>query len=333
MKALALLSGGLDSILAAKVVQAAGVEVEAVNFIIPFLQERDSGKGSGVAAKAAAFLGVKLHYHECGAEYLRVVEKPRHGYGKRLNPCLDCRIYKFQAAAQKMREIGASFLVTGEVFDQRPNSQRRDAMDITARDAGLKGLVLRPLSAKLLQPTIPELEGWIDREKLLDIKGRGRTRQMELAAKFGLTDYPSPTGGCLLTCEEYSRKVADLIKFEGGLTLRAVELLRFGRHLRLSPSVKIIVGKNRVENEVLRKMAAPGDVILELADIQGPTTLYLGPEDGEALKLAAAITAGFSKAPVDVEAKVFAQKGGEISELWVKPLTREKSKGFYVYQV
>jgi hypothetical protein len=262
-----------------------------------------------------------------------MIENPRHGYGKRLNPCLDCRIYKFQTAALKMAEIGASFLVTGEVYDQRPNSQRRDAMDITARDAGLKGMVLRPLSAKHLQPTIPEIEGWIDRNKLLDIKGRGRTQQIELAAKYGLTGYPSPTGGCLLTCEEYSRKVADLIKFDGGLTLKSVELLRFGRHLRLSPNVKIIVGKDQAENEILRNLATPEGITLELADINGPTTLYLGPEDQETLKLAAAITAGFSKAPMAERARLLVKKGEEVMELWALPLGREKSKGYYVYQV
>jgi tRNA U34 2-thiouridine synthase MnmA/TrmU len=233
MKALALISGGLDSILAVKVVQEAGIEVETIHFMIPFLQTPDTINGEGHAAHAARQLNVKLHYQKCGEDYLDMIGKPQHGYGKRMNPCVDCRIYTFKKAAQKMLEIGASFLVTGEVCDQRPNSQRLDALDITARDAGMKDLVLRPLSAKLLRPTIPEEQGWIDRTRLLDIKGRGRTQQIELAAKYGITNYPAPAGGCLLTNEEYSLKVKDLLEHEGKLTMYSINLLRFGRHMRL----------------------------------------------------------------------------------------------------
>jgi tRNA-specific 2-thiouridylase len=277
MKALALLSGGLDSTVAIKVVQEAGIEIEAINFTSPFCRCSGSGGGCGAAATAAKHLGVKLHYQKCGDEYLRIVENPPHGYGRRLNPCLDCRIHKFKLAKQKMDEIGASFLITGEVIDQRPNSQRKDALDIVERDSGLRGYILRPLSAKHLRPTIPEEQGWIDRAKLLDIKGRGRSKQIALAENYGISDYPCPGGGCLLTYEEYSKKVKDLLQYEGWLNLHSINLLRFGRHLRLSPAAKLIIGKDESENEQIKRSATDADTILELADLQGPTTLFIGP--------------------------------------------------------
>ena len=280
MKALALLSGGLDSTLAIKVVQDAGIEVEALNFTSPFCRCSGASGTCSAAANAAKQLNVKLHYRQCGEEYLRIVEKPPHGYGKRLNPCLDCRIHKFILAKEKMDEIGASFLFTGEVLDQRPNSQRRDALDIVERDSGLRGYILRPLCAQHLRPTIAEENGWIDRNKLLAFKGRGRSPQIDLAEEFGITDYPCPAGGCLLTNEEYSLKVKDLLEFEGRLTMRSINLLRYGRHLRLSPTAKIIIGKDQPENEALRNTATPETILLELADFAGPITMYIGtPEE------------------------------------------------------
>jgi tRNA-specific 2-thiouridylase len=333
MKALALLSGGLDSTVAIKIVREAGIEVEAINFTSPFCRCSGAEGGCGAAAIAAKQLDVKLHYQKCGDDYLRLVENPPHGYGKRMNPCLDCRIHKFKLAYAKMLEIGASFLVTGEVIDQRPNSQRRDALDIVERDSGLRGLILRPLSAKHLRPTIPEEKGWIDRSKLLDIKGRGRRQQMDLAESYGIKDYPCPGGGCLLTYEEYSLKVKDLIEFDGGLSIKTVNLLRLGRHMRLSPKVKIIIGKDLPENEQLKRLATDQDVILELADFDGPITLLIDEASDELLNLAAAITAGFSKAPGEVDVKVLVTRGEKREELWVKALGREESKAYYVYGV
>jgi tRNA-specific 2-thiouridylase len=332
MKALALISGGLDSILAIKVVQEAGIEVEAIHFLIPFLQTPDTVNGVGNAANAARQLNVQLHYQKCGNDYLEMIGKPQHGYGKRMNPCVDCRIYTFKVAAQKMKDIGATFLVTGEVFDQRPNSQRLDALDITARDAGLKDLVLRPLSAKLLRPTIPENQGWIDRTRLLDIKGRGRNQQIELAAKYGITNYPAPAGGCLLTNEEYSLKVKDLLEHDGKLTINAINLLRLGRHLRLSPNVKIIIGKDQTENEAIRSSTTPETIHLELADFAGPLTMYIGNPEENLINLAAAITAGYGHIPADTDIKVNIT-GGPKKELFVKPLSREVFKKYFIYAV
>ncbi|MGE5583253.1 MAG: hypothetical protein ACM3X9_12065 [Bacillota bacterium] len=331
MKALALLSGGLDSTLAIKVVQEAGLEVEAINFTSPFCRCSGASGGCGAAANAAKQLNIKLHYKQCGDEYLRIVEQPPHGYGKRLNPCLDCRIYKFKLAKEKMEEIGASFLVTGEVIDQRPNSQRRDALDIVERDSGLRGYILRPLCAKHLRPTIPEEKGWIDRNKLLDFKGRGRTPQINLAEDYGITDYPCPAGGCLLTTEEYSLKVKDLLEYEGRLSRRSIRLLSFGRHLRLSPAAKIIIGKDQTENEALKKIASPEDILLELSDFAGPVTMFIGAPDERTLNLAASITAGYARTNDAGSVKVQATRATEQWGLLVQPLPREESRKYFIY--
>lgn len=329
MKALALLSGGLDSIIAIKLVQSLGIEVEAIYFSNPFHQS--PGDTLRKVKLLASNLNVKLHICEFGEGFFRVIENPRYNYGKQMNPCVDCRIYQLREAKKLMTEIGAAFLITGEVLDQRPHSQRRDALDIVERDSELRGYILRPLTAKHLRPTVPEEKGWVERNRLLDIKGRGRNQQIELAQKFGITDYPSPAGGCLLTYREFGEKVKDLIKFESGLSLHSVNLLQTGRHLRLTPQVKIIVGKNEAENELLHQLASKNEIILELLDYQGPTTLYLGPPAEQALELAAAITAGYGKAPNGEEARVIATGEGFLPiTLKVLPLERSASQRYFV---
>lgn len=331
MKALALLSGGLDSIIAIKLIQSMGIEVEALHFVNPFHQSQTAMLSK--VRQLAANLNVKLHVREFGEDFLRVIEKPQYNYGKQMNPCVDCRIYQLKEAKKLMTAIGVSFLITGEVLDQRPHSQRSDALDIVERDSGLRGFLLRPLSAKHLRLTVPEEKGWVDRNQLLDIKGRGRNQQIELARIFGITDYPSPAGGCLLTYQEYGEKVKDLLKFEKGLSLRSVKLLQTGRHLRLSSQVKIIVGKDETENDFLRLMASNTEIILELADYQGPTTLYLGPIHEPTLELAAAITAGYSKAPGGEQASVITTRGFSQKLLGVVPLDRSVIKGYFTHHL
>jgi tRNA-specific 2-thiouridylase len=327
-KSLVLFSGGLDSILAVKVLQNAGASVEAVHFLNPFHQNRDHS----LVEKTAAALGIKLHLAELAQDYLGLIADPSHGYGRRMNPCIDCRIYQLKLAKEMMTATGASFLATGEVLDQRPNSQRRDALDIVERDSGVRGILLRPLSAQHLRPTIPELEGWVDRSKLLDIKGRGRNQQLKLADQYGITEFPAPAGGCLLTNEEYSKKVSDLLTHGIALDLRQVQLLRNGRHLRLSERVKIIVGKDRRENEQLMKLASAADYLLELQEYQGPVTLYLGSESESELELAASITAGYSKIPENqATVNVTARKGSQVKTLSVKPLSRQTIQSYFIY--
>ncbi|GAV23939.1 DUF814 domain-containing protein [Carboxydothermus pertinax] len=297
VKALALFSGGLDSTLAIKLLLEQGIDVEAVNFTSPFCRCLSKGQGCASTTKLAADLGIKLHVQNCGDEYLRIVENPPHGYGSALNPCIDCRILKFKKAKKLMEEIGAKFMITGEVLGQRPNSQRRDAINLIDREAGIQGLVLRPLSALHFPPTIAEQEGYVSRDKLLAISGRSRKTQMELAANFGINDYPCPSGGCLLTKKEFAGKVQDLIRYNGRLTVEEIDRLKFGRHFRLSPTAKIIVGRNAQENELLSFLKKPEEFLLKVDGFVGPTTLVQGNPVEEDLKLAAKITARYADAP------------------------------------
>ena len=241
MKAITLLSGGLDSTLASKMVMDQGVELEAVNFLTVFCTCTHRGESCLASQKAVNRLGIPLRVFNVSDEYLDVVKHPKHGYGSHMNPCIDCRIFMLKKTQAYMKEIGASFIVTGEVLGQRPMSQRRDAMRLIEKEAELDGFILRPLSAKLLPATVPEKEGWVSREKLLDIQGRSRKPQMRLADHFGIQDYPCPAGGCLLTDPGFSMRLRDLALHEPDFSLNDVHLLKTGRHFRLSPKGKLIV--------------------------------------------------------------------------------------------
>jgi len=303
-KALVLLSGGLDSLLAVKLILNQGVEVEAVNFATPFcLCERC------YMNEFTKDLKIKVHRIFLGQEFLDIVANPPHGYGSQMNPCIDCRILMFKKAKEIAEKIGADFLVTGEVLDERPFSQRRKAMLLIEKEAGLEGKILRPLSAKLLPETEAEKAGLVDRSKLLAIKGRRRLPQMELAKKLGLKAYPNPSGGCLLTDPEFARKVREHLKYAGKLTLTDVALLKVGRHFRVN-GAKIIVGRNKNENERLLFLAKThGFPYLKAVDYKGPITLCLGEKDRRLLEKAAAITVRYSDAPKDVPVKVICVNG------------------------
>ncbi len=293
MKALALLSGGLDSTLAIRVVLDQGIEVEAVNCFTPFCL--CSRKGScGYEAKGATDrLGVKLRIFNISAEYIQLIKSPRYGYGQNLNPCIDCRILMHRKAKEYMKEIGASFVITGEVLGQRPMSQHRRALKIIERESGLEGLVLRPLSAKLLPPSMPEEEGWVDRERLLEISGRSRKPQMALAAKYGIVDYPCPAGGCLLTDPGFARRMKDLMA-HSEITLNDIEILKLGRHFRLTPRGKLIVGRNKEENERLLRLAKGDDICFRPVDVKGPIGIGRGDFDQTAVTVASQIMARYS---------------------------------------
>lgn len=328
MKALVLFSGGLDSIIAVKIAQEAGLEVEAIHFVNPFHQNAETHLQSVI--ETARRLQIQLHLVWFDENYLRVIENPRYGYGKHFNPCVDCRIHQLKTAKEKMEEIGAAILVTGEVLDQRPNSQRRDAMDIVERDAGVRGILLRPLCAKHLRPIPAELDGRIDRGKLLDIKGRGRTQQMNLAEHFSITEYPGPGGGCLLTYKEYGSKVRDLMQHDGSLNMHTIELLRYGRHFRLGPSVKLIVGKNEHDNDMLEKLADSNELLLETLNEKGPVALYAGPRTPETLELAAAITAGYAKIPPEKPVLVEFHDQETTFTIETLPLSREAIHKYFI---
>ncbi len=304
VKALALLSGGLDSTLAAKLILNQGIDIVAINFVTPFCLCRKDGCGATEAAKQ---LDVPLKVVNVGDEYLRMVRKPKHGYGKNMNPCIDCRIFIVKKAKKYAKEIGASFIFTGEVLDERPMSQHSRAMKIIEEEAGLKGKILRPLSAKLLPETVMEKKGLVDREKLIDIRGRSRKPQIKLAEEFNIENYPSPAGGCLLTYKEYANKLRDLFKHKKRSSMADVFLLKVGRHFRFGKN-KIIVGRNEAENKILTVKKAPNDYYFEVPDIGGPITVLQGAKTKNAIKAAAALTALYSDAKSDKATVNFGRK-------------------------
>jgi tRNA-specific 2-thiouridylase len=292
VKALALFSGGLDSILAVKLILEQGIDVAAVHFISAFSSRARDDWGVVEVAKR---LGVLLEVVKLGDDYLKVIREPKHGYGKNMNPCVDCRIFILKKAKKYAEEIGAKFIFTGEVLDERPMSQHFAALKLVEEEAGLRGKLLRPLSAKLLHKTIIEKKGLVDREKLLGIRGRSRKPQLKLAEEFGIESFPSPAGGCLLTCSEYANKLRDLFEHKKRCSMADVTLLKVGRHFRLGKN-KIIVGRNEAENKLLATIKMRSDYYLEVADMVGPTTILQGAKTRKAVRAAAALTAFYSDA-------------------------------------
>lgn len=319
MKAIALLSGGLDSTLAARMVLDQGIDLEALNFMTLFCTCTNKGSTCLASQKAVETLGIFLKVFNVSEEYLDVVRHPRYGYGRNMNPCIDCRIFMLKKTKAYMEESGASFIVTGEVLGQRPMSQRRDAMRLIEREAGLEGFILRPLSAQFLPATLPEREGWIDREKLLNIQGRSRKPQIKLAEQFGIQDYPCPAGGCLLTDPGFATRLKDLMLHDLDFSLNDVHLLKMGRHLRLSPKLKLVIGRNEEENQKIRTFAKDRDVLLKVSNHPGPLSLLRGEVDEGEMEKAASITARYSKA-----------KGFEKIEVGYRKVEKEEERTMMV---
>jgi tRNA-specific 2-thiouridylase len=295
VKALALFSGGLDSTLATELILRQGIDVIAVNFASPFCLCKKGGCGANETAKQ---LGVPLKVLKVGEEYLKMLRKPKHGYGRNMNPCIDCRILMVKKAKKYAKEIGASFIFTGEVLDERPMSQHLKAMKIIEEETGLKGNILRPLSARLLPETAIEKKGLVNRKKLLDIHGRSRKPQIKLAKEYKIKDYPCPAGGCLLTYKEYANKLRDLFKHKKRCSMADVALLKVARHFRLGEN-KIIVGRNEAENQILTAKKTRNDYFFEVPDIGGPITILQGTKTKKAIRTAAALTAFYSDAKSD----------------------------------
>jgi tRNA-specific 2-thiouridylase len=340
IKAAGMLSGGLDSTLAIRVMLEQGIKVTALHFRTGFSYvERSRVARRGPAMRldaewAAATLGVDLEVIEITDDYIPLVLDPRYGYGSGMNPCVDCRIFLLRKAKAWMEKYGYHFVFTGEVVGQRPKSQMRHSLNTVERESGLRGYLLRPLSAKLLKPTVPEQRGWVDRDKLCDISGRGRKAQIALAEQFGINDYAQPSGGCCYLIDQtYSRRLRDFLAHEGteALVSGQVQLLAVGRHLRLSSGRKVVIGRHERENEYLRACSVEG-VLLTTVDHPGPTTLVSGKPAREEIELAARITAGYSdgkgKPAVCVEVR---SNGSElIKVLMVKPMLREETKALMV---
>jgi tRNA U34 2-thiouridine synthase MnmA/TrmU len=268
VKALVMLSGGLDSILAVKLLLEQGIEVTAINFRTNFC-------GPSKARPAAELLGVPLREENIREEFLAVLKKPKYGYGAGLNPCLDCHALMLKKAGEIMRKEKFDFVATGEVLGERPMSQHKKALAIVENEAGLQGYLLRPLSAKLLEPTMAEKDGFIDREKLLALSGRNRKPQMELAKKFGIKGYPSPAGGCALTQEGYAARLKQLMKQKPDFNSEDADLIRLGRHF-FQDGVWVILGRNEQENQILESISGKSGILVKPENFIGPTALVKG---------------------------------------------------------
>ena len=290
VKAVGLISGGLDSILAAKVVKDLGVEVHGVYFAMPW-----GCCDKTTAIEAATQIGISFIVLQLDERYLEMVRKPKYGYGSVMNPCVDCRIHMFSRAGQYMRHIGADFVFTGEVLGQRPMSQMRHSMKSIEKGAGLEGRLLRPLSAHLLEPTVPETEGLIDRNRLLGLSGRSRKDQIEMAGGLNITAYNQPAGGCFLTDKNFAARMKDTLK-HGYRNFRETIALKWGRHFRLSSEFKVILGRDEEENEALIRHAHPDDHVIQMSDNRGPTLILKGYNPTpEILATAAGLIQKFSR--------------------------------------
>jgi tRNA U34 2-thiouridine synthase MnmA/TrmU len=323
IKAIGLLSGGLDSTLAVKLMMNQGIEVTALNFITPFCVCTRKGC-KHEANRIAEKFDIPIKVVAAGGEYIKMVKNPKHGYGKNMNPCIDCRIFMLKKAKKYMEEMGASFLFTGEVLGQRPMSQRRAAMTIIEKEAGLEGLILRPLSAQFLEPTIPEKEGLIDREKLFRISGRCRKPQMELAEEFGIEDYLCPAGGCRLTDPQFARRVGEAFEHdEDGI--QDMNLLKYGRHFRLPNGIKVIVGRNEEENSIISRFAEEKDLLMEVVGFGSPITLLKGSRSEEDVKMAASVCVRYSNYKGKAEVRIGYREKWERT-LVVEPIKEEFKK-------
>jgi tRNA-specific 2-thiouridylase len=275
--------------LAAELIRAQGINVLALFFETPFFtseKARDSAQSMGLTHKVV----------DITKRHLNVVKRPKHGYGGNMNPCIDCHALMFKITGEMLKKEGADFVLSGEVLGQRPMSQNKKSLALIASESGLDGFLLRPLSAKRLPVTIPEEKGWVKRELLMDFQGRSRKPQMELAQALNIKGYPSPAGGCLLTEKVFSRRLKDLFSSQSDPDLREIELLKVGRHFRISPHTKLVVGRNKSENEEICALTRKKDLVLTSASVPGPTVLFLGNFSDSALELAAAITVAYSDA-------------------------------------
>jgi len=293
--ALALFSGGLDSTLACRVVAAQGIKVIAVKFVTPFFGYELLQKKQEYIRWIKEISAIDLTVKDVTIPYLELLKNPAHGYGKNFNPCIDCKIFLLSEAKKMMPETGASFLVTGEVVGQRPMSQRRDTLRIIERESGCEDILVRPLCAKNLAPTKPEKNSLIDRQKLLAFSGRNRKPQMQLADKFGITDYPSPAGGCILTDPILSLRIQEYYEKSKQIIPEDILLMLVGRQFKLPSGAWLVVGRNQSENIRIENLRQPDDWLLEPKDIPGPSAILRYSSKPGELETAASIVVRYSK--------------------------------------
>lgn len=327
-RALALTSGGLDSILAARLIQEQGIEVIGICFASAFF-------GSGNAEKMAAQINMPLRVIDFTEDHLAMTKNPRNGYGKNMNPCIDCHAMMLRYAGNMLKELGAEFIITGEVLNQRPMSQNKKSLDIVLNESGFRDKILRPLSALNLPPTEMELSGLVDREKLLGISGKSRKAQMALAEKWGIKDYPSPAGGCMLTEPGFAKRLRDLYDHDKeGTSLHDVELLKIGRHLRISPEAKLVCTRNEAEYALLKGLIKDCYIVFDTADCPGSTVVMVpAPKaeiSGEDIRFAAAVAARYSKDKEKqfVRIKYKKKSSTEYNYISVKPADDEEIRKY-----
>jgi hypothetical protein len=322
-----MFSGGLDSTIAVHMMRRQGIDVLALYFVLPFYS------GLGLAHEAikssASMLDVPLRIEEEGEEYLAMFKNRQFGFGKNVNPCLDCRIHRLGRAAAIMKDVGASFIVTGEVVGQRPMSQRRECLDIIDKRTGLRGLILRPLSAKILKPTIPEEQGQVNREELLDLWGRGRKGQIAYAKHFNLT-YPNPAGGCLLTHARTAERYADLASNNPDFSLNDFKLLAYGRHFRLSPILRLIMARDDSENDAIAALTLLGDRFIVLKDMVGPVGIIRGEGTQEHVKAACSIFTKYTRARTLAVTRVEMTCNSETAILEIVPAKEDECERLIV---
>jgi len=318
-KALGLMSGGLDSTLAALALMRQGVEVTGISFVTPFF-------GADKAITTAEKFGYPLIVQEISDVHLEMVKKPKYGYGRNMNPCIDCHAMMFRLAGEIMERDRFDFLFSGEVLGQRPMSQNASALRSVANHSGYPDRVLRPLSAKLLPVTPMEENGLVDREQLLDLQGRSRRPQQALATKWDYPDFPSSGGGCLLTESGFSNQLRDLMQHNPAATPHDVELLKVGRQFRLSPTAKLVLGRHRADNDRINELVQNQHIKLRCNNFSGPLGLFCGEQNEDDLKTAAAILASYGKGKDEAQLKVLFTNREKEFELTVTPLPREESR-------
>jgi hypothetical protein len=319
---LALYSGGLDSTLACRVVAQQDIKVVAVKFVTPFFGYDLLFSKDDYIKKTKEKFGIDVLLRDVTLPYLELLKKPVHGFGRYFNPCMDCKIFLLSEAKKMMPAIGASFLVTGEVVGQRPMSQRRDALRVIERDSGCEGLLVRPLCAKNLDPTQAEIDGLIDREQLLAFSGRNRTPQMKLAEQFGITDYPSPAGGCILADPILSLRIQEYYATQEQIIPEDILLMMVGRQFKLPSGGWLVVGRNQSENIKMENLRQPGDWLLRPDDFPGPSVILRRSHNDAELQLAASILVRYARKAFTAKGrmKVLAEKDGAVIQLDPVPL-------------
>ena len=309
--------------LAGAVLRAQEIEVTFICFVTPFY-------GAQRAREAAAQLGLPLKEVDLTEKFEPLLYEPPHGFGKGHNPCIDCHALMIREAGAVLAAEGFDFVFTGEVLGQRPMSQNRGSLNLVARESGLAELLLRPLSAKLLKPTRPELEGWVDRERLLNLSGRGRKRQIALAAAYGISRYPAPAGGCLLTDPGFAIRIKELLRHQGRASRRDLELLKWGRHFRLPGGAKAVVGRTQRDNEAIFALKAPGDRCLNVEEVPGPLVLVPGAATEVDLQEAAGLAAAYSDAPLGTAVRVSVEGGGAVRVLHLETPAKDSFKDLLI---